>query len=80
MALSKFIIVTSGMMMIMPMFRLIEDALCHHYYEDDSSDFMDEMKCKVYEVQSSLAYFMGWLGLLNTVISRPDSHSNTTSS
>ena len=68
-AIAKFLIVTSGMLMLMPMYRLIEDAFCHRHYQDDSPDLIDEMKCKVAEVQSPLAFLMGWLGLLASVMS-----------
>lgn len=63
----KFVIVLSGMMMLMPMYRLLEDAFCHAHFGDDSDGLMDEMKCKVEEVQSGLAFLMGWFGLLNSL-------------
>lgn len=62
----KFVIVLSGMLMLMPMYRLLEDAFCHVHFGDDSDGLMDEMKCKVEEVQSGLAFLMGWFGLLNS--------------
>lgn len=68
-SLSKFVIVTGGLMMMMPLFRLIEDAICHVHYEDDSMDIIDEMKCKVDEVQSPLAFMLGWFGLLSAILS-----------
>ena len=68
-ALIKFNIVCTGMMMLIPVYRLIEDALCHVYLEDDSLDLIEEMKCKVDPVQSRLAFLLGWIGLLNSVIS-----------
>lgn len=63
-----FSIVTSGMMLLLPIYRLIEDAFCHAYYKDDSLDLIEEKKCKVDGVQSRLVYLMGWLGLLNSII------------
>lgn len=68
-AIAKFTLVASGMMILMPMYRLIEDAFCHRYYEDDSSGLIEEMECKVDEVQSPLAFMMGWSALLNAIIS-----------
>lgn len=64
----KFCVVTSGMLLLMPMYRLIEDAFCHVHYEDDSPDLIDEMKCKVDEVQSPLAYIVGWFGLVGAIM------------
>lgn len=76
----KFCVVASGMLMLMPMYRLIEDAFCHAHYRDDSPGLIDEMKCKVDEVQSPLAYMMAWFGLLNSVLSVfPISHLATAS-
>ena len=66
----KFCIVCSGLMIMMPMYRLIEDALCHDHFEDDSTDLIDEMECKVDEVQQRLAALLGWLGLLGALISK----------
>lgn len=64
----KFLIVASGMLIVVPLYRLIEDMLCHVYYEDDSNDIIDEMECKVDEVQAKLAYMLGWFALLSSVI------------
>lgn len=68
-AVLKFCITSSGMLLLIPIYRLIEDALCHVHYEDDSYDIIDEMKCKVDEVQSRLASLIGWCGLLTSVMS-----------
>ncbi|GAO16874.1 hypothetical protein UVI_02011950 [Ustilaginoidea virens] len=46
-AVMMFGITSSGMMLLVPIYRLIEDALCHVHYKDDSPGLMDEMKCKV---------------------------------
>lgn len=66
--LIKFSTVASGMMLLVPLYRLIEDMLCHVHYNDPSGDIIDEMKCKVQEVQSRLAFMLGWFGLLSNVI------------
>jgi hypothetical protein len=68
-ATAKFAVVASGMMILMPLYRIIEDALCHSYYQDDSDGIIDEMKCKVDEVQSHLATLMGWLSLISNLMS-----------
>lgn len=68
-AVMKFCITSSGMLLLIPVYRLIEDALCHVHYEDDSYDIIDEMKCKVDDVQSRLASLIGWCGLFNSVMS-----------
>lgn len=66
--LIKFSTVASGMMLLVPLYRLIEDMLCHVHYDDPSGDIIDEMKCKVQEVQSRLAFMLGWFGLLSNII------------
>jgi len=68
-AIVKFCIVCSGMMMLLPIYRLLEDAMCHVYYKDDTDDLIDEMKCKEDEVQAQLAYLLGWSGLANSITS-----------
>ncbi|KAK5993615.1 Efflux pump ustT-like protein [Cladobotryum mycophilum] len=68
-SLLKFFIVVTAEILFLPLFRLIEDTVCHVYYNDDSLDVIDEMKCKVDGVQSDLAYMMGWLGIFHSVLS-----------
>ncbi|KAL6878946.1 major facilitator superfamily domain-containing protein [Trichoderma novae-zelandiae] len=68
-AFLEFMIVASGMLLMIPVFRLIEDTVCHVYYGDDSLDLIDEMKCKADEVQARMAYLLGWLGLFNSIMS-----------
>jgi len=67
-AVLLFTVTTSGMLIIVPIFRLIEDAVCHEYYKKDRSEKIDERLCKVDEVQGLLAYLGGWAALLNTLI------------
>ncbi|KAL7937119.1 major facilitator superfamily domain-containing protein [Trichoderma chlorosporum] len=64
----EFLIVASGMMLMMPVYRLIEDTVCHVSYGDDSLDLIDEMKCKTDDVQARMAYLLGWLGLFNSIM------------
>lgn len=68
-AFLEFIIVGSGMLLLIPLYRLIEDSVCHVYYGDDSFDIIEEMKCKTDKVQARMAYLLGWLGLVHSIIS-----------
>ncbi|TQV98941.1 hypothetical protein V2A60_007363 [Cordyceps javanica] len=67
-ALSKFCIVCSGMMLLVPLFRLIEDAICHGVLEDATPDMLDEKRCKDDGVQARLATFLGWSGLVGSIV------------
>lgn len=66
--IGKFFTITTGLMMMMPVYRLMEDTMCHALIEDNSIEIIDEMKCKGEDVQSSLAYMLGWLGLVNAIV------------
>ncbi|KAL7790899.1 major facilitator superfamily domain-containing protein [Trichoderma ceciliae] len=68
-AFLEFIIIGSGMLLLIPLYRLIEDSVCHVYYGDDSLDMIEEMKCKTDEVQARMAYLLGWLGLFHSIMS-----------
>lgn len=68
-ATMKFCITSSGMLMLIPIYRLIEDSVCHAFYEDDSPALIEEMECKGDEVQSRLAFLLGWFGLFNSIMS-----------
>ncbi|KAL7925557.1 major facilitator superfamily domain-containing protein [Trichoderma austrokoningii] len=62
-------IIGIGMLLLIPLYRLIEDSVCHVYYGDDSLDIIDEMRCKTDEVQARMAYLLGWLGLFHSIMS-----------
>lgn len=62
-------IIGTGMLLLIPLYRLIEDSVCHVYYGDDSLDMIEEMKCKTDEVQAQMAYLLGWLGLFHSIMS-----------
>ena len=64
----KFAVVLSGMMIMLPFFRVLEDAFCHRHFGDTSPGFIEEKRCKVPEVQQDLAYLMGWLMLVTAVV------------
>lgn len=66
---AKFCVSCTGTMLIVPLFRLIEDTLCHAHFEDDSGGLLDEMKCKEDAVQARLATLLGWTGLANAIFS-----------
>ncbi|KAK0658491.1 major facilitator superfamily domain-containing protein [Cercophora samala] len=63
-----FAIVTSGMMYMIPMLRLIEDALCHLYYDKDPSEPIEEHMCKVDGVQKELALLGGISAMINSLV------------
>ncbi|KAK3321784.1 general substrate transporter [Apodospora peruviana] len=67
-AVMMFAITTSGMLIMIPLFRLMEDALCHVYYQKDPSEPIDERLCKVDGVQSELAYLGGWGAMLGSLV------------
>ncbi|KAI8714564.1 MFS domain-containing protein [Fusarium sp. LHS14.1] len=67
-ALIKFSVVLSGMLLFLPFARILEDMMCHVHYQDTSSEIIDEMKCKVDEVQARLGYFYGWNSLLSSIV------------
>lgn len=67
-ALIKFSVVLSGMLLFLPFARILEDMMCHVHYQDTSLDMIDEMKCKVDEVQARLGYFYGWNSLLSSIV------------
>ncbi|KAL1855338.1 hypothetical protein VTK73DRAFT_8576 [Phialemonium thermophilum] len=62
-----FCLVLSGVMALIPMGRLIEDAVCRRYY--GSTEPVDESLCKVDEVQTELAWLGGLYALVNALVS-----------
>lgn len=64
----KFGVMMCGTMAMLPFFRVFEDIFCHRHFKDWSPGFIEEKKCKVSEVQQSLAYFMGWLMLVTALV------------
>lgn len=67
-ALIKFSVILSGMLLFLPFARILEDMMCHVHYQDTSSEIIDEMKCKVDEVQARMGYFYGWNSLLSSIV------------
>ncbi|KAM0272192.1 hypothetical protein ACHAQH_008815 [Verticillium albo-atrum] len=64
----KGTLVASGILLMIPMFRLMEDAICHAHYHKDLSAPIDEKECKVDGVQSQLAYLGGIGALLASLV------------
>lgn len=67
-ALLKFSITTSGMLLMIPMLRLIEDGICHRHYRLPPAEPIPEMRCKADEVQREMAWLFGWQSLLGAVV------------
>ncbi|KAK3385842.1 general substrate transporter [Podospora didyma] len=63
-----FAVVLSGMMILVPMFRLMEDTLCHVHYQRDPSETIDERECKVEEVQKQLTYLGGISAMISSSV------------
>ncbi|KXX82455.1 Major facilitator superfamily domain-containing protein 10 [Madurella mycetomatis] len=68
-AILMFTVTTSGLMILVPMFRLMEDAICHDYYDKDRSEPIEERLCKVDGVQKELAFLGGWAVMINSIVS-----------
>ncbi|KAG7115307.1 MFS efflux pump atnC like protein [Verticillium longisporum] len=55
----KATLFSSGILFLTPLFRLVEDAICHVHYHKDLSEPIEEKECKADEIQSQLAYLLG---------------------
>ncbi|KAK4120683.1 general substrate transporter [Parathielavia appendiculata] len=66
--LLMFTLSTSGMLILIPIFRLMEDAVCHIHYEKSRAEPIDERLCKVDSVQKELAYLGGISAMLNSIV------------
>ncbi|PHH63385.1 hypothetical protein CDD81_5986 [Ophiocordyceps australis] len=67
-ALITFCFTLCGMLMLTPALRLVEDAFCHAYYHEETLDPIQETRCKIDEVQSRMAFILGWCGLFTSVM------------
>ncbi|KAI0893041.1 MFS general substrate transporter [Annulohypoxylon nitens] len=65
--LSIFLWIFSGMLSMVPGTRLAEDIFCRRYYGHDAD--IDEAMCKVEEVQSQIAYVLGFSVTLTSLCS-----------
>lgn len=67
-AVLMFTLTTSGMLILIPIFRLMEDAVCHVHYAKGRSEPIEERLCKVDAVQKELAYLGGVGAMINSVV------------
>ncbi len=67
-AVLMFAITTSGMLILIPIFRLVEDAICHVHYDKPLAEPIEERLCKVEGVQKELALLGGVSAVLNSVV------------
>lgn len=63
----------AGSLCRVPQTRLLEDVLCHRFYQDiyAGGDAIDERLCKVDRVQSQLAYILGASSMIDAIIGEP---------
>ena len=67
-----FCLTLSGTLSIIPLGRLVEDAVCRRYYGDPGP--IDEKRCKVDEVQAELAWMGGLYIVIAAVVGMSSSH------
>jgi hypothetical protein len=67
-AVLMFAVVTSGMLFMIPIFRLMEDAVCHLHYDKPASEPIEERLCKVDGVQKELAFLGGVGAMINSLV------------
>ncbi|EEY17274.1 conserved hypothetical protein [Verticillium alfalfae VaMs.102] len=64
----KATLFSSGILFLTPLFRLVEDAICHVHYQKDLSEPIEEKECKVDEIQSQLAYLLGTGAVIGALV------------
>lgn len=69
-----FVIASGGALAAVPGMRILEDILCHHYYDRIKGEGhvglfedIDERMCKRNEIQEELAFIRGILQLLSAI-------------
>jgi hypothetical protein len=67
-AVLMFTLTTSGMLILIPIFRLMEDAICHGHYGRPMAEPIDERLCKVEAVQKELAYLGGASAMIHSIV------------
>ncbi|KAL5612924.1 hypothetical protein BROUX41_003999 [Berkeleyomyces rouxiae] len=65
----KLAMTLSTTMVMLPMLRLMEDAVCHQERGDTSRGLLDEKLCKTGRVQARLGYLVGWQQVAEGVVS-----------
>jgi len=63
-----FILVTTALVCLMPLVRLVEDAMCRRYY--NTTEPVDESDCKVTEIQAKMAWLGAISGVLDAVVGK----------
>ncbi|KAG7139286.1 MFS efflux pump atnC like protein [Verticillium longisporum] len=64
----KATLFSSGILFLTPLFRLVEDAICHVHYQKDLAEPIEEKECKVDEIQSQLAYLLGTGAVIGALV------------
>ncbi len=67
-AVIMFTMITSFMLILIPVFRLMEDAICHVHYGKGLFEPIEERLCKIDAVQKELAYLGGLSALISSVV------------
>ena len=67
-AVLMFTLTTSGMLMLIPILRLMEDAICHVHYGKSRWEPIEERLCKVDGVQKELAYLGGIAAMIGSTV------------
>ena len=69
-ALDIFCLSMAGSLSIVPITRILEDILCHLYYDKHSGQNgdIDESLCKIDAIQSELAYLLGLNSMVEAVV------------
>ncbi|KAK4145118.1 general substrate transporter [Dichotomopilus funicola] len=67
-AVLMFCVATSGMLILIPLFRLLEDAVCHVHYGVPRGEPIDERRCKGDDVQQELAFLGGVAAMVNSFV------------
>jgi MFS transporter, PCFT/HCP family, solute carrier family 46 (folate transporter), member 1 len=69
-SLNILCLATGGSLLIVPVTRILEDILCHGYYDGlhGQDDSIDERLCKIDAIQSELAYLNGILSMIEATI------------
>ncbi|CAJ2500450.1 Uu.00g033030.m01.CDS01 [Anthostomella pinea] len=63
-----FIATSAGGFVAIPYTRLVEDVLCHQYYDVESMQPIDENLCKENTIQSKLAFIIAIGGAIDAIV------------
>ncbi len=60
---------TGANLMVVPTTRILEDVICHRYYDvQDLDNSIDERLCKTDAIQSKLAYLNGLVSVAEAIV------------